>query len=124
MKASELRIGNWVLNGFGEPIKVSSINSQSVNGYIFETLKPIPLTEEILLKCGFEKLVVESEELDDITYHYTLDSYSKLVLCDDFSFSFHSGLDSTIHKNDIIHSVHRLQNIIFSITNEELNIEL
>jgi len=48
MEENELRIGNFVYNFMKQPIKVTWENikwSRDVN--------PIPLTEEILLKCGF-----------------------------------------------------------------------
>src|SRR5690606_20285083 len=68
MKANELRIGNWVLNN-GKPYQIlNGIDNEHVYGldsvildsHIYksslEDIEPITLTEEILLKCGFEKI--------------------------------------------------------------------
>lgn len=59
MKTNELRQGN-LINHLGKMVKVTGV----VNDYIFfeggscfnvdHMFKPIDLTEEILLKCGFE----------------------------------------------------------------------
>jgi hypothetical protein len=62
MKASELRIGNFVMNVNTE-LQVCQIFNDSFQGmfvggksvYTFEHSTPIPLTEEWLLKFGFEK---------------------------------------------------------------------
>src|SRR5690606_34110214 len=59
IQAQELRIGNLVLF-YGKIDKVESIGKYAVsfeNGlakYTLPNLKPIPLTEDILLKGGFE----------------------------------------------------------------------
>ena len=63
MKASELMIGDWVLDKTvsDKPVQVEQINEQNVhyqrgNGYMsagVELLEPIPLTAEILEQNGF-----------------------------------------------------------------------
>jgi hypothetical protein len=54
MKASELRIGNYVqYEGLKSPIKVSIIDTTETSTKT--KAKPIPLTEEWLLKFGFVK---------------------------------------------------------------------
>lgn len=69
ISAQDLRIGNWVTDLKGLPIQVESINYGGINLmggyndeygagidplYKFEELLPIPITDEILLKAGFE----------------------------------------------------------------------
>jgi hypothetical protein len=111
MKAQELRIGNYVYNGFNDITKISSIICQyNTSGYLLETLKPIPLTEEILLKCGFEK-----------TYFENIPYFEKGCLTIDGCFYDVELMDST--KLNIIH-LHQLQNLYFALTGQELNIEL
>ena len=62
MTVEELRIGNYlelkgnigrVLEIYDNAVKLSNTNTNC--GYFIEHFKPIELTEEILLKCGFEK---------------------------------------------------------------------
>ena len=48
MKASELRIGNWIVNGIGEEFKANgeTINNFDAGQSLLGGFKPIPLTEE------------------------------------------------------------------------------
>ena len=67
IKANELRVGNHLFK-YGEVVKIVEIGikhkgdtnyylrSENDNcGYWIDQFNPIPLTEEILLKCGFKK---------------------------------------------------------------------
>lgn len=66
IKATKLRIGNHVLykpygNRDGEPVTIAGMlgmkayfNKHSNESGMFHNLEPIPLTPEILEKCGFE----------------------------------------------------------------------
>lgn len=66
IQANELRIGNWVIDrGIMTPeihthVKVNRIENHYIDGLKINGLsgndfyKPIPLTNEVLLKCGFE----------------------------------------------------------------------
>jgi len=59
IKPEDLRIGNWV-NHYGETITVDGIDDIDVFnkkcGEIpLHSITPIPLTEKILLDCGFEE---------------------------------------------------------------------
>lgn len=60
MKAQELRIGNWLQRLDDSFFQVTSGDIASIE-IIPEWLhpKPIPLTPEILEKCGFEKIEYE-----------------------------------------------------------------
>lgn len=76
-------------------------------------LEPIPLTEEILLKCGFEKLKYERYKLVvkgfsiefELTGKYMFGCFLEMV-----------GLD--------IQYLHELQNLYFVLTGKELEIKL
>lgn len=69
MKANELMIGDWVLDkAMSErPVQVEQINDKNVHykhgrGYMsvgVELLEPVPLTDNMLLKNGFEKFFGE-----------------------------------------------------------------
>lgn len=125
IKANELRIGNWVYGSSGKKlIKIDYIKFDRIGmrligegyaGLISESYeetiafsKPIPLTEEILLKCGFEK------ESDAYTYKYF-----------ELSYDFYCAVNSCEYTiGEKINSVHQLQNLYFALTGEELKINL
>ena len=69
MKANELMIGDWVRCTDQKPFKIEQIDGVEEQGYgddgfYVDTgdLQPIPLTEEILEKNGFEELMSEGWE--------------------------------------------------------------
>ena len=74
----------------------------------FISFEPIPLTEEWLLKCGFEK--------DEIIVFYRKDETSSTFIID-FNFVCLLG-----YSHVKIHSAHQLQNLYFALTGEELQI--
>jgi hypothetical protein len=127
MKATELRIGNYVDLGGGR-------NLYQIQDEIFGSLNlnPIPLTEEWLLKFGFE-------EIENLHTHWKSDkgfflngyiifmekiigviigekSNSKFY---DHSYQYRNGIG--IIKQ--IQYVHQLQNLYFALTGEELEIK-
>ena len=123
----ELRIGNWVTDEFFDTfktfIKVDSINNKGINleieddgkwaeiakiwigcEYNFESLFGIPLTEEILLKCGFGKW---------------LGLYSQNT----FTLSTNNHIEYEHTQTSVkIKYLHELQNLYFAIKKEELTI--
>ena len=125
MKAEELRIGNCILFD-GKIIYVSTrqmayiSNSNRLKNGDSIAFQPIPLTEEILLKCGFEK-DDSGVEISDQDY---CEWYQKEfpiigVLCQspDKSYIFDENTD-TIR----IVSLNQLQNLYFALTGNELKI--
>ena len=134
MKTHELRIGNYVYyNGnhkhistvsslqpkvyvepygavcYSESIKVG-LNNRFDIVYDVENVKPIPLTEEWLIKFGFEKV--------NGWYDYT--GWFKDMVeieCD------YNGYKFVNYLNLEIKHVHKLQNLYFALTNKELNNE-
>jgi hypothetical protein len=118
MKASDLRIGNY-LNGKQGHVIVTEIrtnNSVKIldntsSFYVGICLQPIELTKEWLLNFGFEK------KYDDLNW------YIKGNYC----FSFLKELDLIVFKIKFqtigictIKYVHEAQNIYFALTGEEL----
>jgi len=110
MKATELRMGNYVFPEEDEHADIGfSIDAgdilackKKIHGY-----KPIPLTEEWLVKFGFES----------VRYSMSLPVYNLdgvIELQNDFSISYNGS-----HKVEI-KWVHQLQNIIHALTGEEL----
>ena len=113
MKASELRIGNLVNYNEGGIFKVIGIHEFGIDceneietTYMeYENFKPIPLTEEWLLKFGFKNNRLGLFDCvkvgDDIGYHiYFIGKHLKEV-----------------------QYVHQLQNLYFALTGEELTIK-
>lgn len=124
MKTNELRIGNYFLfDGEVDRWQFGHWKDMEFEDeYIGE---PIPLTEEWLIKFGFEKIVFDSEETGFGTeYHLIVKNNSGFIIeyCDDFS----CGILGS--KNDIgvtpnlenCRYVHQLQNLYFALTGAEL----
>ena len=114
----ELKIGNYVyLQNSKTPYKIteigyseieypryeaSGISSEAVFRTYVENLNPILLTEELILKCGFEK-----HTWGIVTY------YSPLFELDA---DFHlKGVDYNIQ----VKSLHQLQNLYFDLGGQE-----
>ncbi len=149
MKANELRIGNAVeyhmVDTFGpidewietsidwEDLKGLSQHEDSFN----EWHQPIPLTEEWLLRFGFEKH--ESKIID--SYSISISRYKTLKdLCVTIQFgneyiSIREGEQDSPSTTDIVTTlingdihgrpfyVHQLQNLYFALTGEELQLQ-
>ena len=127
MKANELRIGNYVMidtiNKLGVIVRVISIE----NGHILATeekgaiqllrdvkdVKPIPLTKELLLKCGMKiSFKNETGEL----YKFVVKGF--LV---NPHITVKYGNPITFRSREIY--LHDLQNIYYVLTGEELEVK-
>ena len=127
LSATELRIGNYITTEYlnKSTFKVISIHSDRIyfesvrenfkSDTIQNYIKPIQLTEEWLVKFGFEKLTDKSRGFNSNSYTYT------------------KGISFIVHLNDKLLSVnfwkgnekkyvHELQNLFFALTGEELTI--
>lgn len=136
IKANELRIGNWILDAGGNYIKITAQRIADIDNKLVIS-KPIHLTEELLLKCGFEKITKrESYYKKGSIWGIGVDD---TMICLDPDWreqpSFHCGIeytDSEIpHDENIqynfahdIKYLHQLQNLYFALTNQELEINL
>ena len=110
MKANELRIGNYILlQGVTKPTQVWIIDTTEQSTRT--KASPIPLTEEWLLKFGFEKT-----EWDNFN------SYRLIIGNNDYAIVLYS--DGNCEVGDIItckiEYVHQLQNLHFALTGMEL----
>lgn len=106
IQANELRIGNLVMyNGYYRQIVSLNLGTE-VNA------KPIELTEEILLKCGFIK-----DEFDQ----WGNDSRLGFFQAEDFEGYLMIWGDSVIRHCE---HLHQLQNLYFALTGKELKIKL
>ncbi|MDC8024875.1 hypothetical protein [Elizabethkingia anophelis] len=113
MEGKELRIGNYLHDRNGNLCKVielreDGIYAPAINEAITGLLnKPIELTEEWLLKLGFNKSKFSSNCFK-ITNGYKFDFAGGEVLY----------LDSIMQEH--IKYIHQLQNLYFALTGEEL----
>jgi len=133
MTVNELRIGNWLIDYENKIGKVKSIEDYNVLKVVsnegvlisyceIELYKPIPLTEEILFKCGFKKTeILGSYNIGSFTFHSQrpCNDSAKFTLVTEIYFCGRSVLV----VNGVKH-LHQLQNLYFALTNQELNIEL
>ena len=132
-----LRIGNYVHDKHYRLMSVLTIDSRVgySNHYkdAFGTsqggmIKPIPLTEDWLVKFGFEEIVFDSEETGyGVEYEISISHGSKMVVYDDMSFGIENNeLDTHWLSLDFdkFSGVHQLQNLYFALTGEELEINL
>ena len=113
MKASELRIGSWVFSEETESNFV--IDEHSFSAIAVEhidAIKPIPLTEEWLVRFGFEKYNLNNFTLSwgGVLFYYRIS---------DRSFRKGYRVMEKICFTEVKH-VHQLQNLYFAITGEEL----
>jgi hypothetical protein len=124
MKAQEVRLGNYVMD-YDEShkiFKVKSIKKEKrvnmffINGRWDNDVLPIPLTEEWLLKLGFEK------NPSDMPLYYLGPLFINM--------GNHGIVHVLINKGnyftpfqDCTKYVHQLQNLYFALTGEKLNLK-
>ena len=137
LNKNEYRIGNLVQDAKGNPCKVEEISPdhgvKAYSGMITKLpLSPIPLTEEWLLKFGFEgdenqyDIGLSNGDGVDLSVEFAygttclkrkyvedwlIEKYKHLNKVEDFCYIKHPKY------------VHELQNLYFSLTGEELNIK-
>jgi len=131
IQAKELRIGNWTYNNIQKYyMEVDKINligddgDSEINGWEEEDFDPIPLTIEILEKCGFE---------------IGKKNYSLNMSCELFTYAVkkrfaiyyrenHGWLytNEQRYREDSFYmtSLHQLQNLYYALTGEELIVNL
>ena len=123
--AKELRIGNLVeydgheLSVFG--LTESDVEIRLPGGYAPEWVmlyfcKPIPLTEEWLLRMGFQDCY--SEFIGPVTI-----SWGQKIVSTGERQTFYLDGEIPDAWKIRIQSVHQLQNIVFTLTGEELKIK-
>ena len=146
MKANELRIGNFILlggNSFGTVVNITTetdeepqvdfITIKIGGGYIDSTINgfyPIKLTEEWLVRFGFE-----GKESDGFCIPIEIElgelQYEKYLALEGSIDGFYCDL---VYKEDTIEEirmilkdigyVHQLQNLYFALTGEELTLKI
>ena len=118
MKANELRIGNHIYEGTDKLTIVTPKVIQDVidNAWLYTG---IPLTDELLLKCGFN--FVFGVWRNDKLWHTIIDLWK-----DDLGIKFVFDIDDNdgeIMGYTKLQYLHEIQNLYFSLTDEELTIK-
>ena len=123
MKSNELRIGNFIYTMDVYLDKVIALSEIAIIGEFrspIENIKPIPLTEEWLIKFGVKHRVLLIDK--DYFSSIKLDLYiGDIWYLWGQRFKNQSLLDSILLAE--IKYVHQLQNIYFALTGEELEIK-
>ena len=114
MKNTELRIGNYVYFN-GEICTVAGYSHTFIHlnnckkGSILEYIKPIPISDGLLLKFGFEK----DDECNFLHVKKGIKLFTNTNYDDSYEFCFDGSCI-------VIKHVHQLQNLFFALTGEEL----
>lgn len=126
IQANELRVGNYILKSLksGQGRKIESKTGCQDIVRIFENTgsfnyEPITLTENWLLRFGFEKKVNNFGQWFNkgvylLEYQFISDSYTLRKSI---------NKDESILLNDKVKYVHQLQNLYFALTGTELTLK-
>ena len=125
MEAKELRINNWVKHN-NEFLQVDGIDdidvfNKQMGEVPLHTVQPIPLTEEILLKCGFEKRYF----LND--FFIVINDVKTILIIEiifDNIFIYLCASNEKKVRLANANFLHQLQNLYFALTCTELEINL
>jgi hypothetical protein len=123
MKANELRIGNYVYELLVKDncFVNTEIQLHTVGEYVISSVEkgramPIPLTEEWLIKFGFESVGLGGNRF--VLYN-AIDGTSNFVIETD-GIILYPQIDYDIVCWSEFKYVHQLQNLYFALTGEEL----
>lgn len=129
MDAKEIRIGNWVnLIAIDQKIEINSVIGTGLGGLFtwiekgeeyedsLTAVEPIPLTPEILEKCGFVKQT-------EYIYENDKNLFEIIMNADQFFYGQWGSDGFSIDGIELRH-LHQLQNLYFALTGEELTIKL
>lgn len=111
MKANELRIGNLIQSRGNCVFEVTAEDLQFIEAG--SLCKPIPLTEEWILKLGFDQTIHENGD-----FFTNGDLFLKNL---DINYTAVFGKQALYYE---IKHVHELQNLYFALTCHELTITL
>ena len=146
MDIKELRIGNYVKDMDYDYVTIAGIHPESTNELtvcindcdvgdrLFKDVEGIPLTEEWLLKFGFEYLskergglIVFADWNKDYKSYLHVDIKNKRMYLMDFKTKHFNGMNPSTaiclmcSKTPLM--AHQLQNLFFALTGKELTIK-
>lgn len=116
IEANELRIGSWYKNkSLNKNLKYKQITSFEDASYVAIYCDPIQLTEEWLVKFGFEKAQDEQYLKLDV-------SIGLIIIWLGYLAIEVNGYITSISEKEQIY-VHELQNLCFALTGKELTLK-
>jgi len=133
IESKELRIGNYVKCPLDETfLKVTTLKNKLIiaskgENINYNAIEPFPLTEEILLKCGFVE--GDNKWFNEMYYTDCKEATELFVI----SFNLVSNRlaiyeidmeDTCIFTGKKVYYLHQLQNLFYALTGEELTVEL
>lgn len=128
--ANELRIGNYIywnipekINTFHEVVGIRNGKPQTIPISLGESISdylPIPLTPEILEKCGFEKDPFEMSGCEVWNFPNTFWRVARSYRNENEYKLWGKLVSPPTWNLKTFAYLHELQNIIFALTNEEL----
>lgn len=120
IKAGDIMLGNWFIGYDGKPFQWKGYHFGMIENEvecvtIDEIIKSaIPLTEDILLKAGFEI------NYKGFIHKYPIDGYKMVLRTGDDGFRYCLNINHSIK----IKYLHQLQNLFKLITGNDLKIEV
>ena len=138
INANELRIGNWVKEQVLGTVFVSEINQNCASvccknlteskqvelaeySILYDNLSPIELSEDTLIKCGFEKRNTPTQ----FGWYLSVSKNRVLCWCHSKIVSLEFDYDDYDYNGTLFEfpcdSLHNLQNAFYSLTGTELN---
>ncbi len=123
IRATELRIGNWINDISGNPTQVRGVGTNGIwiskSGPATETaFKPTPLTEEWMVKFGFLSVQIDHPAPNHLAFELN-GLHVKIYHTGEIAIWYNGhALIPHIHKY-----VHQLQNLYFALTGNELELK-
>lgn len=112
MESNELRIGNYFIDEDGELVQ---LEEKHFNWIDWSYCRPIPLTEEWLVKFGIYLDFIEGDYYESEVYIKN-EKYNYII----YSFENQYGIFDYIEKE--VEYVHEIQNLYFALEKKELNL--
>ena len=122
IQAKDLRIGNWVNYHYSEnetiPCKIDAQDIFNISNRYMDNHKihsPMPLTEELLIKCGFKKI----NHIHGYSF-WAMDrknGYPKIDI-------YESRTEYMGYSVKHVQYLYQIQNLYFTLTGKELEINL
>lgn len=125
IKANELRRGNYILPEHdldGKYHVVNELGEGSINNYIENWYSPIPITPEILERCGFVVSDMGGHYNDIYEFNNVSIADSSKVSPFNYCYEYHKNKEQKKWFRGINY-LHELQNLFFALTGQELEIK-